>query len=147
MRTTSHVEDEWTRGPLARRAAVARRWRLFAPSLGFTIFIGAAASAEAAGHHLPSICLFRSLIGLPCPGCGVTHAVIQLLRGHVQSSWQIAPAASAVIAFFAATAIVAVLHSLEIVGEQAANKFRLRADRVFAGSLLIGWAVTIARHF
>lgn len=31
-------------------------------------------------------CIFRSLYGLYCPGCGGTRAVLELFRGHVISS-------------------------------------------------------------
>lgn len=27
-------------------------------------------------------CVFYRLIGIPCPGCGMTHAVLALLSGH-----------------------------------------------------------------
>ncbi|MBS6196176.1 MAG: DUF2752 domain-containing protein [Clostridiales bacterium] len=33
-------------------------------------------------------CVFRSMVGLYCPGCGGTRAVLELLRGHIlQSVW------------------------------------------------------------
>ena len=32
------------------------------------------------------LCVFRGLTGLPCPGCGLTHAGLSLLRGEVVRS-------------------------------------------------------------
>ena len=32
------------------------------------------------------LCVFRMLLGLPCPGCGLTHAVIALLHGRLWDS-------------------------------------------------------------
>ncbi len=32
--------------------------------------------------HAPVVCLFRRLLGRPCPGCGITHSVWLLLHGH-----------------------------------------------------------------
>lgn len=31
-------------------------------------------------------CVFRSMMGLYCPGCGGTRAVLELLRGHILQS-------------------------------------------------------------
>lgn len=36
--------------------------------------------------HLPSICPFYNLTGLPCPGCGLTRAFVCLGHGHWRES-------------------------------------------------------------
>ena len=33
-------------------------------------------------HH-QTICIFRSITGYPCPGCGMGHAMLALFHGHV----------------------------------------------------------------
>jgi hypothetical protein len=38
---------------------------------------------DPAQHGFYPICLFHSLTGLNCPGCGATRAAYQLLHGHL----------------------------------------------------------------
>ncbi len=38
--------------------------------------------------HVPHMCLMRSLLALPCPGCGVLHAMVAALHGHLASGLQ-----------------------------------------------------------
>jgi len=38
---------------------------------------------DLAKHGFYPICLFHSLTGLNCPGCGATRAAYQLLHGHL----------------------------------------------------------------
>ncbi len=33
-------------------------------------------------------CKFRTVTGLPCPGCGGTHAVVSLIKGHILESFK-----------------------------------------------------------
>ncbi len=39
---------------------------------------------DPAKHGFYPICLFRSLTGWNCPGCGATRAAYQLLHGHLR---------------------------------------------------------------
>jgi len=36
--------------------------------------------------RLPVLCLFRNLAGWECPGCGMTRAVLSLLRGDLATA-------------------------------------------------------------
>jgi hypothetical protein len=37
--------------------------------------------------HLPGwVCPFKSIFGVPCPGCGLTTAILELLKGKVFES-------------------------------------------------------------
>lgn len=36
--------------------------------------------------HSTQLCAFRAATGLPCPGCGLTHAGLALLRGEIVES-------------------------------------------------------------
>jgi hypothetical protein len=37
------------------------------------------------------LCPFQSLTGLPCPGCGLTHAFCDISHGHLGAAWQANP--------------------------------------------------------
>jgi hypothetical protein len=61
------------------------------PRLAFALLALAAAAVlflfdpATAGFYPP--CLFRTLFGLPCPGCGSLRALHQLLHGNLASAW------------------------------------------------------------
>jgi len=37
-------------------------------------------------ERLPTLCLFRNLTGWECPGCGMTRAILSLLRGDLATA-------------------------------------------------------------
>lgn len=41
---------------------------------------------------LPHVCLFESLLGIVCPGCGVTGSLLATVAGDVVRAWTIHPA-------------------------------------------------------
>ena len=43
---------------------------------------------DPAKHGFYPVCLFHSLTGLNCPGCGATRAAYQLLHGHLLRALQ-----------------------------------------------------------
>ena len=55
----------------------------------------AAVVAQAVHPILPesgaTLCPFRLLTGLPCPGCGMGHALVLALRGDFSASWRFHP--------------------------------------------------------
>jgi hypothetical protein len=40
------------------------------------------------GYPLPSSCASRSLLGIKCPGCGLTRSFIHLVEGDWRASWR-----------------------------------------------------------
>ena len=51
--------------------------------------------------HLPSICLFYHLTGLPCPGCGLTRSFVCLGHGHFWEALHWHPLGPAIFLLFA----------------------------------------------
>jgi hypothetical protein len=109
---------------LQRGIAPKRLFQLLAPPAAFAAFI-------AVGRHVPSICLFQTFAGIPCPGCGITRALVQIVDGNFAAAFALNPAAFAVAAYFIATAVAAPLEN--------GARFRLLADRFLLVSLLSTW--------
>ena len=67
-------------------AATTTRTRLTAPALWAAaglLAVGALAARDPHVHGTWGFCVFRSITGLPCPGCGGLRAVNDLAHGHV----------------------------------------------------------------
>ena len=42
---------------------------------------------DPATHGFYPPCLFKTIFGLPCPGCGSLRALHQLLHGNLEAAW------------------------------------------------------------
>ena len=71
------------------------RGRRLAPNVFWSASLGAAAALGLASFWepsgVPTICLFRWLLDLPCPGCGLSRAASLLLDGAVADSLRMHP--------------------------------------------------------
>jgi hypothetical protein len=38
-----------------------------------------------------STCLWQVLLGVPCPGCGMIHALLAIARGSLREAWALNP--------------------------------------------------------
>jgi hypothetical protein len=66
----------------------------------------ATASVLAFGYFSnESTCLWRTLTGLPCPGCGMIHAFLALAQGDVRAACHYNPRSLAVAPILAWTAV------------------------------------------
>jgi hypothetical protein len=43
------------------------------------------------GVRLPPVCTFRRTTGLPCPGCGLTRSLTEIIHGHIASGFEYHP--------------------------------------------------------
>ena len=66
--------------------AIRRDWDSY--KTGLLVAAGIAAGVSLLGHGL---CPSRELLGLPCPGCGLTRSILMILRGRFAESWQLQP--------------------------------------------------------
>ena len=68
-----------------RRVTVAAIWFASLTAAVYAFFF------EPGKSGLFPACMFRTLTGLACPGCGSTRALHQLLHGHVGSAFALNP--------------------------------------------------------
>ena len=70
-------------------------------------------------------CPWAALLGLPCPGCGLTRAAGLLLRGDLRGAVQLHPLSPLLVPLVAAALLDAVLEPLS-PAQPAAARARLR---------------------
>jgi Protein of unknown function (DUF2752) len=68
-----------------RRSTVVAIWSLIVAGAAYLYIFEPGKS----GFFLP--CLFRSLTGFTCPGCGATRALHQILHGHFETAFMLNP--------------------------------------------------------
>lgn len=110
----------------------------------------------AAEHHWISlgpffgVCGFKQRFGLPCPGCGWTHAAQAFISGRIGEAFCLQPAAAA----FCCIAVVVVFFALHVAvfGVDSAPLRWARSPGgiktlVIAGVIIVlaGWLVTLAQ--
>ena len=74
-------------------------WTIFGLSalvLALAVLLGVRGETQVTlpivGAALPELCYSRSILGLDCPGCGLTRSFISLAHGQPYKAWQFNPA-------------------------------------------------------
>lgn len=122
-------------------AALAFLW---AYAAGFGI--AARPLLPAVARLLPA-CPFHALTGLPCPTCGVTRAVLALLRGDASGALQANPLGAVVAAAGLLGGLLApvwILFHGPVPRELSSPPVVWRV--LAACALLSNWAYLVARH-
>lgn len=101
--------------------------------------------------HVGIPCLFRRLTGIPCPGCGLTRALLCLLRGDIRGA--LAYNALAIPIFALALTILGWTIADRLRGTDSLRRFYARiAPRkawivsTAAAVTLLNWAAQIAKE-
>jgi hypothetical protein len=138
--TRAGIETESFRRPL-----VANGW---AGLSALVLFIACALpmpGPDGSIAHLPSVCLFHDLTGLPCPGCGLTRSFVCLAHGQFAQSLRYHPLGAALFAFMLATVVYAVVERVRPDWRLSPPaKFRRIAPFCALAIFLIAWAARLA---
>lgn len=86
---------------------------------GFGSLVAVAAAVwpvlvDHTGAALP--CPVRSVIGIPCPGCGLTTAAVALVRGELSTAFHANPLIFGLAAFTVAAGPLVALRAVGILG-------------------------------
>jgi hypothetical protein len=101
-------------------------------------------------RYLLGVCGFKQRYGLPCPGCGWTHAAQAFATGNIIQSFRIQPAAAVFCTAAILTAVLALhtaifgLHSKlqTVLFDKRFWKYVLISSGIM---VLLGWLVTLAK--
>ena len=88
------------------------------------------------------VCVFRSVFGVDCPGCGITRSVMSLFAGDISGALRLHPAGPFVVALIAlmVTYLVLVLFT-KLKGFEWGKEVRAFTgiEMLAFAALLIGW--------
>ncbi len=87
------------------------------------------------------VCYFKLITGLPCPGCGMTRAVIALAHGDLPTAWQYHP--FVVVVFPGMAGLLAYPLVMKHLSAAAIN----RLDRIFMGAVVILFSLMMIYNF
>lgn len=65
-----------------------------------------AESLSVAGRRIPSMCMYRKVLGRPCPGCGLTRSMALYLHGQPGAARQVHPGGPWTLLWAAAQLVV-----------------------------------------
>jgi len=97
---------------------------------------------------LPSLCAFRALSGLNCPGCGLTRSFIALSHGDWRGAWQFNPVGLLVYALvllqFPYRAIRLLSPSVHLRTEKREQQVWPAVMTALVAFLVVNWLVYVA---
>lgn len=126
--------------PEAAEASTRRRWRRIGAAAGIL------ASVLVLGALDVPLCPWRSLLGVPCPGCGLSRATLALLLGDVRAALYFHPL---VIVIAPLAAVISLRVALASAGLRVAAWLRVD-EKIPSGvwvalivAMLVVWAVRL----
>lgn len=69
---------------MPRRLAIVFACILFSITV---LHVTGVLSADRIGGAIPLFCPFKALTGIPCPGCGMTRAILSITKGDFQGAF------------------------------------------------------------
>jgi len=96
--------------------------------------------------RIPHVCLIRHFLGVPCPGCGITHSLIAIEQMQLGEAWRSNPAGIP-FAMYLAFQVCARPLALYVQRTSATiSGFSKLGEQIVLSALLVVWLVR-SLHF
>jgi len=95
---------------------------------------------------IPHHCLFQRYLGIPCPGCGVTHSLAAIEQMQLWAAWQWNPAGVALAIYLMFQICVRPQTTWFPGAEAAILKSSKLGERLVLSALLAEWLIRLL-HF
>ncbi len=97
----------------------------------------------AAAARVPRLCLFHALLGIPCPGCGITTSLIAIAAGDPMASWQSNPVGILLFCFLVLQLPLRIVAIASISLEPIMSLLSRRTSALITTSLFFVWGVRL----
>lgn len=97
-------------------------------------------------RYIPHLCLMQTLLDLPCPGCGVTHAITAACRFNLAQAWASNPGGLALAAFLALQALARPVAILSSRMRPVVDQLSRYGSGIVLTSLLMVWIHRLHHH-
>ncbi len=144
---SSNQDSAWIRVS-GRQRLIAGLW--FAGVIGTGLLLVGLQKAHFNFTLLLGTCGLKQRTGLPCPTCGMTHAVLAFARGQWLLAWTTQPAAALFCTLLLAVALgglaVALTGWMPVKIQRFYAELKWRYVLILGGIVVLaGWAVTFSR--
>ena len=95
----NRIQENKTQELVPARTNAGAVWTLLSVIFAASVLLPLP-TADGRVGHLPSICVFYNLTGLPCPGCGLTRSFVCLGHGHLFEALHWHPLGPAIFLLF-----------------------------------------------
>jgi hypothetical protein len=89
--------------------------------------------------RIPHFCLMQGVLGIPCPGCGVCHSILAILRLKPGIAWHANPAGIGVVSAFGFQLAARSIALMAPRTGELVSQVSRHISNITMGSLLFVW--------
>ncbi|MDR2240565.1 MAG: DUF2752 domain-containing protein [Zoogloeaceae bacterium] len=96
--------------------------------------------------ELPHYCIFERFVDIPCPGCNITLALVQIAHLHIAESISTNPGGIALVLTVTFQIGVHFSALARFVTFSTAQQLVALTTRIFFSFLMLHWLITLFNH-